>query len=264
VGLVPTMGALHDGHLSLVVAARKRCTLVAVTIFVNPLQFGGDAAFNAYPRRLQEDIALCEGAGVAVVFAPTEHEMYPAGAEGTTVVPGPLASRWEGASRPGHFVGVTTIVTKLLSLANGCVAFFGEKDFQQLLIVRRLVEDLDLPAEIAACPTVREPDGLAMSSRNRRLAPFEREAAVSLWRSLMAGRDAVAGGERDPQAVTAVMEQVLGAEEAVVADYAAVADPLSLSPIETIEGEVRLLVAAQVGPVRLIDNLAARLGRPAA
>ena len=195
VGLVPTMGALHAGHLSLIDAARERCGLVAVTIFVNPLQFGDDTDFNAYPRRLQEDVACCESAGVGVVFAPSENETYPAGRSGTSVVPGPLASRLEGASRPGHFVGVTTIVTKLLSLADGCVAFFGEKDFQQLVIVRQLVDDLDLPAEIVGCPTVREPDGLAMSSRNRRLAPADREAAGSLWRSLVAGRDAVAGGE---------------------------------------------------------------------
>ena len=258
VGLVPTMGALHAGHLSLIDAARERCGLVAVTIFVNPLQFGDDADFNAYPRRLQEDVACCESAGVGVVFAPSEHEMYPAGRTGTSVVPGPLASRLEGASRPGHFVGVTTIVTKLLSLADGCVAFFGEKDFQQLVIVRRLVDDLDLPAEIVGCPTVREPDGLALSSRNRRLAPADREAALSLWRSLVAGRDAVAGGERDPQVVAAAMEEVLGDELAVCTDYAAVADPLDLSPLQTIGGEVRLLVAARVGSVRLIDNLAAR------
>ncbi len=252
------MGALHGGHLSLVDAARQRCDLVTVTIFVNPLQFGDDTDFNAYPRRLEEDIALCESAGVGVVFAPSEPEMYPAGPGGTSVVPGPLASRLEGASRPGHFVGVTTIVTKLLSLADGCVAFFGEKDFQQLVIVRRLVEDLDLPAEIVGCPTVREPDGLAMSSRNRRLAPSEREAAVSLWRSLVAGREAVGAGESDPQAVTSLMEKVLGDTEAVVPDYAAVADPVSLSPVGSIEGEVRLLVAARIGSVRLIDNLAAR------
>jgi pantoate--beta-alanine ligase len=258
IGLVPTMGALHAGHLSLVEAARERGGLVAVSIFVNPLQFGDGGDLGAYPRPLEEDVASCTRAGVDVVFAPSADEMYPAGQAGTTVVPGPAADRLEGASRPGHFSGVATIVTKLLSLANPCAAYFGEKDFQQLVVVRRLVGDLDLASEIVACPTVREADGLAMSSRNGRLDAAARAAAVALWRSLEAGRELVEAGEHRPAVVESAMGNVLGEHERVEVDYAVVADPLNLAPLETIEDEVRLLVAARVGSVRLIDNLAAR------
>ena len=257
VGLVPTMGALHGGHLSLVDAAGRDCDIVAVTIFVNPLQFGDRSDLASYPRQIEGDLARCDEHGVAAVFAPSVEEMYPGGGPETIVQPGAVARRYEGASRPGHFAGVATVVTKLLALAGPCRAYFGEKDFQQLAVVRRLVADLDLPVEVAACPIVREPDGLAMSSRNRRLAPAERAAATVLWRALRHGSALVEGGERSGGAVAAAMDAVVAAEALAAPDYAAVADPRSLEPVEEITAEVRLLVAAEVGPVRLIDNVAA-------
>ncbi|HXY45303.1 MAG TPA: pantoate--beta-alanine ligase [Acidimicrobiales bacterium] len=257
VAFVPTMGALHEGHISLMRAARRDCGYVAVSIFVNPAQFGDAADLAAYPRDLDADLAVCAAAGVDAVFAPSVAEMYPEGSLDTAVVPGALAEVLEGLSRPGHFTGVATIVTKLLSIAGRCRAYFGEKDFQQLAIVRRLAEDLDLPVEVVGCPTVREPDGLATSSRNARLGPAERAAAGALFRALSAGARAVAGGERSGATVSAVMADVLAAEPLVVADYAAVADPATLQAVVDITAEVRLLVAAGVGPVRLIDNLAA-------
>ncbi len=257
VGLVPTMGALHDGHLSLIRAARDECDTLAVSIFVNPTQFGDASDLAAYPRELESDLAQCGAAGVDMVFAPSVAEMYPFGEPAVTVDPGPLGSILEGTSRRGHFAGVTTVVTKLFSLAGTCRAYFGEKDFQQLAIVRRTVQDLELDVEVRGCPTVREADGLAMSSRNTRLDASGREAAVALWRSLEAGRALIAAGEQDSSAVMATMRAVLGQSTLVVADYTAVADPFTLSSVEEISGEVRLLVAARVEPVRLIDNLAA-------
>ncbi|MGD0592913.1 MAG: pantoate--beta-alanine ligase [Acidimicrobiales bacterium] len=262
VAFVPTMGALHGGHVSLMTAARGDCDVVAVSIFVNPTQFGDAADLASYPRNLDTDLELCAAAGVDVVFAPSLAEMYPEGSLDTAVVPGVLADVLEGPSRPGHFTGVATIVTKLLSIAGSCRAYFGEKDFQQLVIVRRLVADLDLPVEVVGCPTVREPDGLAMSSRNGRLAPDERAAARALFQALSAGAQAVAEGECSGAAVASLMGGVLGAEPLVAADYTAVADPVTLQTATEIASEVRLLVAAAVGPVRLIDNVAAAPGSP--
>jgi pantoate--beta-alanine ligase len=238
-------------------AARRECDCVAVSIFVNPTQFGDASDLAAYPRNLDTDLAMCRAAGVDVVFAPSVAEMYPEGSLDTAVVPGQLSEVLEGPSRPGHFTGVATIVTKLLSIAGSCRAYFGEKDFQQLAIVRRLVGDLDFAVEVVGCPTVREADGLAMSSRNGRLDPAERRAATALVRALSAGADLVAAGERSASRVEAAMTAVLDAEALVRADYAAVADPMSLRAVSDITTEVRLLVAAGVGPVRLIDNLAA-------
>jgi pantoate--beta-alanine ligase len=258
VGLVPTMGALHDGHVSLVEAARRDCDCVAVSIFVNPTQFGDAADLAAYPRDLDTDLEICRRAGADMVFAPSVEEMYPLGALETAVVPGSLADVLEGLSRPGHFTGVATMVTKLLSIAGSCTAYFGDKDFQQLAIVTRLVADLDLEAGVVGCPTVREPDGLAMSSRNGRLSPVEREAATVLWRALSAGSDLVAGGSASGLEVAATMTAVLGGEPIVDTDYAVVADPASLRVVTDISSEVRLLIAAKVGSVRLIDNVAAR------
>ncbi|MGO8875610.1 MAG: pantoate--beta-alanine ligase [Acidimicrobiales bacterium] len=258
VGFVPTMGALHAGHISLMEAARRDCDCVAVSIFVNPTQFGDATDLAAYPRDLAKDLAMCESAGVDVVFAPSVEEMYPGGSLETAVVPGALAEVLEGTSRPGHFTGVATVVTKLLSIAGACRVYFGEKDFQQLAVVRRLVADLDLPVEVVGCPTVRERDGLAMASRNGRLAAPERQAATALFRALSAGERLVAAGEPSAGAVALAMTAVLEAEPLVAADYAAVADPGALTPVTDIAGEVRLLVAARVGPVRLIDNVAAR------
>lgn len=257
VGLVPTMGALHLGHVSLVEAARRECDCVAVSIFVNPTQFGDPSDLAAYPRDLDTDLAICRNAGADVIFAPSVTEMYPLGSLETAVVPGSLADVLEGLSRPGHFTGVATVVTKLLSIAGCCRAYFGEKDFQQLAVVRRLVADLDLEVDVVGCPTVREPDGLAMASRNGRLGPSERQAAPVLWRALSAGRHLIAAGATSGREVSATMMAVLTSESLVHVDYAVVADPASLRVVTDISAEVRLLVAARVGPVRLIDNIAA-------
>jgi pantoate--beta-alanine ligase len=264
VGLVPTMGALHAGHVSLVEAARRECDCVAVSIFVNPSQFGDPSDLAAYPRDLATDLEMCRLAGADVTFAPSLAEMFPLGSRGTTVVPGSLADVLEGRSRPGHFSAVATVVTKLLSIAGSCRAYFGEKDFQQLAVVRQLVADLDLEADVVGCPTVREPDGLAMSSRNGQLGPAEREAATALWRALRTGRELIAAGSASAAVVSAAMAGVLDAEPLVRIDYAVVADPSSLRVVTEIAAEVRLLVAAGVGKVRLIDNVAAMPERPAA
>jgi pantoate--beta-alanine ligase len=257
IGLVPTMGALHRGHLSLVGAARSDCDIVAVTIFVNPTQFGDASDLAAYPRDLASDLALTETAGADFVFAPSVEEMYPGGPPAISVNPGELGEILEGASRPGHFAGVATIVTRLLCLAGACRAYFGDKDFQQLAIIRRLVADLDIPVEIVGCPTVREADGLAMSSRNGRLDEASRQAATALWRALGEGRDLIEAGERDACVIENEMQAVLRAEALVIPDYAVAVDPLSLQHLAAVAGEVRLLVAARVEPVRLIDNEAA-------
>jgi pantoate--beta-alanine ligase len=257
-GLVPTMGALHDGHLSLFRAARLSCDVVAATIFVNPLQFGSGDDLAQYPANRERDLATAEGAGVGLVFVPSATEMYPGGAPPTVVEPGPLAGRLEGASRPGHFAGVATVVTKLLSLAGTCRAFFGEKDFQQLAIVRRVVADLDLPAEIVGCPTVRESDGLACSSRNRLLGPEDRRAATVLFRALCAGHAAIDSGGAGTVEVETAMAAAVAAEPRALLDYAVVVDPVTFDSPASLAGEVRLLIAAAVGPIRLIDNLAAQ------
>lgn len=256
-GFVPTMGALHAGHLSLVAAARERADFVTLSIFVNPLQFGEDSDLALYPRDLAGDLALAEANGVGAVFAPGLAEMYPHGEPATKVEPGPLGALLEGASRPGHFSGVATVLTKLFSLAGACISFFGEKDFQQLAVVRQLVGDLDLPVEVVGCPVVREPDGLALSSRNRRLSARQRRAAPVLYRSLLAGREA-AGAGAGRRGIEEAMGATLASEPLVRPDYAVAVDPLTLAPAsEAAGGELRLLVAARIGPVRLIDNLAA-------
>ncbi len=254
-GLVPTMGALHDGHLSLFRAAVGSCDVVAASIFVNPLQFASEDDRAQYPSDLEHDLSLAEAAGVEIVFAPSVTEMYPDGPPATVIDPGPLAARLEGASRPGHFAGVATVVTKLLSLAGPCRAFFGEKDFQQLAIVRQVAEDLDLPADIVGCPTVREPDGLACSSRNRRLGPEDRRAATVLFKALGAGRGALAAGAPGPTEVETAMAATVAAEPRARLDYAVVVDAATFEVPETLAGELRLLIAADVGPVRLIDNV---------
>lgn len=254
-GLVPTMGAFHPGHMSLVRAAASQCDVVAVSIFVNPLQFSSATDLARYPANLERDLAMAQGAGVGLVFAPSVEEMYPQGEPETKVQPGRLADGFEGASRPGHFSGVATVVTKLLSLAGPCRAFFGEKDFQQLVVVRRLVADLDIDAEVVACPTVREPDGLACSSRNRRLGPEDRRAATVLFRALTAGREALVKGARLAADLEAAMAGVVAAERRARLDYAVVVDPVTLAAPASLAGELRLLIAADVGPARLIDNL---------
>jgi pantoate--beta-alanine ligase len=250
IGLVPTMGALHPGHLSLIERAREECDVVAVSLFVNPLQFGPAEDFDAYPRDLEGDAEKAAQAGADCLFAPSAAEMFPDGPPATTVRVEALSSILEGAARPTHFEGVCTVVTKLLSLSGRCRAYFGEKDYQQLVIVRRLVSDLSIAAEIVACPIVREPDGLALSSRNARLTLAEREVAPILYRALAAGAEALsAGGDGET-----AMGSVLATEPLVDADYAVVRDAETLG--EPREGSsMRLLVAARLGSVRLIDNL---------
>ena len=261
VGLVPTMGALHAGHTSLIARARAECDVVAVTIFVNPLQFGDPDDIAAYPRTLDHDLAACAEAGADLVFVPSVREMYPSWPDSpaTTVSVRGVSEAWEGASRPGHFDGVATVVAKLFSVAGRCRAYFGLKDFQQLAVVRQLTEDLALPVEVVGCPIVREPDGLAFSSRNVRLSPAERAAATVLSRALAAGRAVLAGGERSSVSVRAAMRAVVETEPLVNLDYATVVDARTLADpahVGDLAG-VRLLIAVRVGPVRLIDNCAA-------
>lgn len=258
VGLVPTMGALHGGHMSLIRRAAAECDVVAVTDYVNPLQFGAGEDLAAYPRDLGRDCSLAAEAGAAIVYAPTPDEMWPQPPATTVSVAGELTDILEGASRPGHFAGVTTIVAKLFSLAGPCVAYFGEKDYQQLAVIRRMVDDLSIPVAVVACPTVRETDGLAMSSRNAYLTPAEREAASHLYHALLAGKRAIEDdGVDDPAVAEKVMAESLTKQPAFAIDYAAVADPDTLRTPEKIATEVRLLIAARIGRARLIDNVAA-------
>ncbi len=256
VGLVPTMGALHEGHLSLLRAAANDCDVVALTIFVNPLQFGAGEDLDAYPRPLERDLELAEAAGADVVFTPTTSEMYPEPTL-TNVHVDRLTSSMEGASRPTHFDGVSTVVTKLFNIVGPCRAYFGEKDFQQLAVVRRMAADLDQPVEIVGCPIVRETDGLAMSSRNVYLSSAEREAATVINRALRAGAAMIEAGESDPSVIEAHMASIIDAEPLATLDYAVVANPDSLlTPDRLVSGTtVRLLMVAQLGTPRLLDNL---------
>ena len=253
VGLVPTMGALHAGHASLIEAAARECDVVGVTVFVNPLQFAANEDLAAYPRTLDADVALAAAHGATYVFAPSAAEMYPRPVL-TTVTVGALSTRWEGESRPGHFDGVGTVVTKLLAQAGACRAYFGEKDYQQLCIVRRLVADLDLPVTVVGCPIVREPDGLALSSRNIYLDPAQRAAAPTLHRALLAGAEIFAR-EGDPGEADRVMFQMVAAEPDVSLVYAATVDVATLEPLDGPAADARLLIAARLGSTRLIDNM---------
>jgi len=253
VGLVPTMGAFHAGHRSLMRAARSRCDVVVVSLFVNPAQFGAGEDLATYPRDEARDLAIAAEEGADLVFAPPVEQIYPDGFATTVSVRGPLAETLEGAARPGHFDGVATVVAKLLAIARPDVAFFGAKDFQQALLVRRLAADLDLGARIEVLPTVREPDGLAASSRNARLGPGDRERAPALRRGLEAAREAIAGGERSAERA-AERGRAAMAELGVEAEYFAIVSPESLEPVDPIDAEVLVAVAARVGPARLIDN----------
>jgi pantoate--beta-alanine ligase len=259
IGFVPTMGYLHDGHRSLMEAAARDCDVVAVSIFVNPLQFGAGEDLDAYPRDLDRDIELCAGAGVQWVLAPSVEEMYPDGTPTATTVSvgGPLTTTLEGASRPTHFAGVATVVAKLFAITGICRAYFGEKDWQQLAVVRRMATDLSFPVDVVGCPTVREPDGLAMSSRNAYLTPDERAAAPALHRALQAGVDAIEEGERSAAAVKAAMHDVLDPVAEAEVDYLEVVDAASLAPTDPLAGTLRLLGAARFGKARLIDNVGA-------
>ncbi len=253
IGVVPTMGALHAGHLSLVRAARSECDRVVATIFVNPAQFAPTEDLAKYPRTLADDLEALSAEGVDAVLVPSDEEMYPPGYS-TYVEPPEVARGWEGAVRPTHFRGVATVVLKLLNLTRADICYLGQKDFQQVAVVRRMVRDLNVPCEIKMCPTIRDPDGLAMSSRNRYLTAAERQIALSLSQTLLAAERMIREGERDGSRVSDWMrEQLLSAGVGQV-DYALVADPDTLEPIQAIELPAVLLMAAKVGTTRLLDN----------
>ena len=286
IGFVPTMGALHEGHLSLMRRSVSECDATVVTVTgnpcvdsptpqrwfntsafspipentyvlrVNPLQFGPREDLSSYPRDFDRDVALTESAGVGLVFAPPVEEMYPVPLL-TTVAVREMTEPFEGESRPTHFAGVTTVVAKLFNLVGPCRAYFGEKDWQQLTVVRRMVDDLSFDVEVIGCETVREADGLALSSRNAYLGKAERMAAPVLQRALTAGADAIAAGERDPASVLALITKLIDAEPLASLDYVAVVDARSLSPVDPLSGELRLLGAARFGKARLIDNVGA-------
>lgn len=253
IGLVPTMGAFHDGHLSLIRAARASCDTVVVWLFVNPTQFNDATDLSGYPRDEQRDARLAAECGADILFAPDVAEVYPDGFATTVTVTG-IADDWEGAHRPGHFDGVATVVAKMMNMVGPHVTFFGAKDAQQVAVVRRMVADLNIPTAIKVVPIVREPDGLAMSSRNVRLDPRDRRRATALHRGLQAAQVAVATGERDAQCAIETVAAELAAES-IQADYIAVVDPDSFEKVERIERPALIMLAAPVGPVRLIDNL---------
>jgi len=254
IALVPTMGALHEGHLSLVRLAREHADRVVASVFVNPAQFGPHEDFNRYPRQPEKDAAMLAGAGCDLLFLPDVAAIYPPG-HATFVEPGGAAEGLEGGLRPGHFRGVATVVCILFNLVRADVAVFGEKDAQQLAVVRQMVRDLQLPVEIVPGPTVREADGLAMSSRNAYLSPDERRAATVLHRALRAAETAVAAGERCADAVRRRMQDVLTAEPLARVEYAEVVDAESFQPVRSFEGRLVLPLAVRVGGTRLIDNL---------
>jgi len=253
-GFVPTMGYLHEGHLSLVRRARAENDHVAVSIFVNPTQFGPHEDYDRYPRDLERDLRLLEPLGVDLVFAPPVEEMYPPGFQ-TWVIVEEVSRPLEGASRPGHFRGVATVVAKLLNIVQPDRAYFGQKDAQQAVVIRRMVRDLNIPVEIVVCPTVREPDGLAMSSRNTYLSPEERRAATVLFRALQAARARYEAGERDAERLREAMREVIRAEPLARLDYVSVADPETLQELSRVEGRALLSLAVYIGRTRLIDNL---------
>ena len=256
VGLVPTMGSLHEGHLSLVRCARSESDRVVVSVFVNPAQFGPQEDFDAYPRDLDRDLRLLEAEGVDVVFAPPPEEIYPPGFDERVEVSGPLTSTLEGAFRPGHLRGVTTVVARLFRIVRPQRAYFGEKDAQQLRVVRRMVQEQRLPVEVIGLPTVREPDGLAMSSRNAYLSPEERRAALVVPRALELGRRMVEEeGVRDAAAVRRAAEELLRGEPLAHIDYVSVSDSETLEELTEIDRPALLLLAVRVGATRLIDNL---------
>jgi pantoate--beta-alanine ligase len=254
VGFVPTMGYLHDGHASLMRAARGDTDIVVASVFVNPLQFGAGEDLDAYPRDLDRDTTLAGEAGVDVLFVPAVDEMYPRPVL-TTVSVAEVSAPLEGAARPTHFAGVATVVAKLFSIVGPCRAYFGSKDFQQVAVVRRMAADLSLPVEVVACPTWREPDGLAMSSRNVYLTPAERAAAPVVYTALRNGSAAIAAGERDPGAVRDLMAQIITAEPLAELDYAEVVDADSFTVPDPLTGNLRLLAAVRFGRARLIDNV---------
>jgi pantoate--beta-alanine ligase len=254
IGLVPTMGALHAGHISLMQAARRECDFVVVTIFVNPTQFGPQEDFQKYPRNLDADLSLCAEAGAAAVFHPSTALVYPPGYATFVEVAG-LSDVLEGEFRPGHFRGVATVVLKLFQMVPADCAYFGQKDYQQQTIIRRMCADLNLPIEIRVCPTIREPDGLALSSRNVYLNPDERRSALSLSRSLELGRQLIGAGESDLNVIRGKMLDLLTATPLVQPDYITLVHPDTLEEVSKVLPKLVAVVAARVGATRLIDNL---------
>jgi len=254
VGFVPTMGALHAGHRSLVQAARQRCDIVVLSIFVNPTQFVPNEDFGRYPRTLEQDCQMLEAEGVDVVFTPTSETMYPSGASTFVDVEG-VSGRLDGASRPGHFRGVATVVAKLFHIVQPDLSFFGQKDAAQVAVLRKMVRELDFPLELIVCPTVRESDGLAMSSRNRYLSTEERRQALTLSRALQLAEMQVARGEHHASALLQIMRATLQEEPAIRVDYIAVVDPETLLPIDDVGAGALLAVATYIGNTRLIDNV---------
>jgi len=253
IGLVPTMGALHEGHLSLVQAARAECGFTVVTIFVNPTQFGPHEDFNKYPRTLESDLDALASCHADLVFAPARDDVYPAGCS-TAVEPPLVARRWEGECRPAHFRGVATVVLKLFNLARADAAFFGQKDYQQATVIRQMVRDLNVPINVRVCPTVREADGLAMSSRNRYLSAEQRVQAVAISRSLRRAAQMAARGERQVATLVDAVRGILADARIERIDYVAVVDPETLEPVTALAGPAVMLIAAHVGGTRLIDN----------
>jgi pantoate--beta-alanine ligase len=253
IGLVPTMGALHEGHLSLVRAANEECDYTVVSIYVNPSQFGPDEDFNRYPRTLQADLDALADYDVPLVFVPPNDDVYPDG-YATWVEIGSVAEPLEGRCRPGHFRGVATIVLKLFNMVGADVAYFGQKDYQQALVISRMVEDLNLPITVRVCPIIREPDGLALSSRNAYLSADARKRALVLWKSLCLAAELVEEGERNPAVITEKMEAVILSANDAKIDYVALVDPKTLEPVGRIEGTVLGAVAVQIDDTRLIDN----------
>jgi pantoate--beta-alanine ligase len=254
IGLVPTMGYLHEGHLALIDAARQRDAAVVMSIFVNPLQFGPTEDLARYPRDLARDRRLAEARGVDLLFTPNENTMYPPGAE-IRVIPGPSGERWEGAARPGHFAGVLTVVAKLFHLVQPDFACFGRKDVQQVVLIRQMVRDLNWSLELVIVPTVREPDGLALSSRNAYLNPDERRDATALSRALGAAHDAWRAGETGASALEARMRQVLEMSPGLRVEYIAFAEPTALAPVDQADAGTIVAIAARLGRTRLIDNI---------
>jgi len=254
IGLVPTMGALHEGHLSLVAEAKKRSDIVVVSIFVNPIQFGENEDFSRYPRDLKRDKKLLQSMGVDALFLPQSREMYPEGFETLVEVKG-LSEKLCGRSRPGHFSGVTTVVIKLFNILSPDCAFFGEKDYQQQAVIKQMVKDLNLPVEIAALPTVREYDGLALSSRNSYLTPEERKKAAMLYQTLTLAQDEIKKGERDARKIVSRAQSLLFSEPSIRLDYLQLVDPQSLEEVKKVKGRVVIALAASIGKTRLIDNL---------
>lgn len=260
IGFVPTMGALHDGHRSLIRRARGICESVVVSLFVNPLQFGPNEDFRRYPRLQEQDLALCLDEHVDVVFIPQLDSLYPPEFQ-TIVSVNTLSKRWEGEHRPTHFGGVTTIVAKLLNLVRPTRTFFGQKDYQQFLVIQQMVKDLAWDTRLTLCPTIRDPDGLALSSRNQYLEASDRQHALLLYQALSAGKQAIAKGRNNPRQICQAMEKVLHRPQHLTIDYLTCCDAQTLEPLSTVQGKVVLLGAIRLGTIRLIDNIVVHVRR---